>query len=173
MAANNPLTSIRELVATAILGYPPIMSLLGDTSRVQIWDQRLDARGDLADHEAMGQRMQLDLAASDTDFDWTSSSVQLTRRFAVRILTADLDAEIGEQLEWLIITALHYLHMRRQPGTADPIEEPEDVRILDIKPTTSDPEREPRDESEEWVTVTDVVVVAEVDRETLLASSAP
>lgn len=170
---DNPLTSLREMVAGVLTDFAPLVNAFGDISRVQLFDQDVDARGDMADHEAMGKRCQLEPGRHSVNFNDSSSSILFTRRYTVGVYGGGVAIKPLEYIEWHLTRGLLYLFMKKQPGTTDTIVEPAPLLIRDITVTEVDPERDPLEDTEEWKAVCDVVVIAEAAIADLMIEEAP
>jgi len=162
---DNPLTELRLLAGKILTDYAPIVAAVGGTEAIQIWGRQVDARGDLRDAQVPGYRLEMSDVDTRVDFDDSSSTARIIARYAIAVYTGRPDLPPVEYLRWQIIKGACYLFMRREPGTSDPLDDSAiaPLRNLDIKVVQADPEREPRDDVEEWTDVCDVVAIAEVD----------
>lgn len=163
VAFENPITSLRLLVASVPTSYAPFLTAIGGVKNVQIWDRAVDVRGDLKKSAGAKRRLQLRPTASDLDFNWSSGSARFARRYAIDVYSTGTEVAPVEYLEWLLWKGYGYLFDQRLPGSDDPIVVPEPLILDSISLTAADPDREDLDgETEGWTTICDAIATGTV-----------
>ncbi len=158
--ATNPLTLIDDVVADAFRGSAGITAIV-PADLIQVWDREVDVRGDVEDAPDLGRRLWITPIASPTDFNFSSGSTRFTRRYRLGFGTGGVAVQACREMEWQILIAARRLHDLQGPDGS-----PLDAQVIaplaleSASVGTTDPEREPLFDPQEWTDVCELTVVA-------------
>ena len=166
---SNPLSAIDDIVSKAFTGFDPLIAVV-PVSKIQIWDNKVDAGGEVEESPDLGKRIWIVPMEGDTDFNFSSSSVLYVRNYGVGFGTGTLAKEGLREIEWLLSRAADHLFNLLQPDGVTPIVQPTPLQIESIGTGRTDPERGPLvGDPEEWADLLGITVVAVCARSALNA----
>lgn len=160
MPVLNPMRAVDLLVTNALRGYAVLLGVVGDVSRIQVWDQAVEPF-DIQKAGAIGSRVWIapiktPMVLGNSN---TSARVSFWYRIGFAAGTQSIDAVRNLQLPIYNALGLLYMFYRPDGTTFDPASVASPFILDDVEVADCDVEREVAgDGPDEWQTLCDVAL---------------